>query len=69
MPEFEAILDGKTGCFFRRDDVADLARAIDEWFSRQATNRQAVREACFQEIDENWNPHKQLQIIKKVIYE
>ena len=23
----------------------------------------------FQEIDENWNPHKQLQIIKKVIYE
>lgn len=55
--------------FFRRDDVADLARAIDEWFSRQATNRQAVREACFQEIDENWNPHKQLQIIKKVIYE
>ena len=69
MPEFEAILEGKTGRFFRRDDVADLARAIDEWFSCQATNRQAVREACFQEIDENWNPHKQLQIIKKVIYE
>lgn len=68
MPEFEAIIDGKTGCFFRRDDVEDLARVIDGWFIRQSTNRQAVREACFQEIDENWNPHKQLQIIKKVIY-
>ena len=54
---------------YSEDGTAEDGGAIDEWFSRQATNRQAVREACFQEIDENWNPHKQLQIIKKVIYE
>lgn len=68
MPEFEAIIDGKTGCFFHRNNVEDLAKSIERWFSFQATNRGVVREACFREIDDNWNPHKQLQIIKNVIY-
>ena len=68
MPEFEAIREGKTGCFFKRDDINSLASTISKWLKEKENKRQEVREACFKEIDENWNPHKQIKIIKSVIY-
>lgn len=68
MPEFEAIHEGTTGCFFERDNIEDLAKSIDNWFLEHFDKRQAVREACFHEIDKEWNPHKQLEIIKNMIY-
>ena len=69
MPEFEAIKDGVTGSFFERDNTESLAGSIANWFALHADDRDAVRAACFKEIDENWNPHKQLEIIKKAIGE
>lgn len=69
MPEFEAITDGSTGTFFRRDDVNDMATSIAAWLKSHRDGREEVREACFKEIDKNWNPHKQLEVIKRVIYE
>lgn len=69
MPEFEAIVDGETGAFFVRDNVESLANVISGWFSRKKNRRQEVREACFKEIDNNWNPYKQLEIIQKVLNE
>lgn len=69
MPEFEAIIDGVTGCFFKRDDSLDLANKISEWFIKKQDKREEVRHACFKEIDENWTPQFQLNVIKKVIYE
>ena len=68
MPEFEAIHEGETGCFFKRDDINSLASTISKWLEEKGNKRQEVREACFKEIDENWNPHKQIKIIKSVIY-
>lgn len=68
MPEFEAIHEGSTGCFFERDNIEDLANSIDKWFLEHADKREDVREACFHEIDKEWNPHKQLEIIKNMIY-
>ncbi len=67
MPEFEAIVPHKTGAFFKRDDVKSLADIIDGWFSSDGKNREQVRNNCYREIDENWNPHKQIEIIKKNI--
>ena len=67
MPEFEAIQEGKTGTFFEHDRVESLANAISRWFSEKKEHREEVRQACYKEIDENWNPHKQLEIIKQVI--
>ena len=67
MPEFEAIKEGITGAFFERDNVEDLARTIMQWFEKHKNDREQVRMACFREIDENWNPHRQLDIIKKAI--
>ena len=66
-PEFEAILENDTGAFFERDNVEDLAKTIMLWFETHEEDREKVREACFREIDENWNPHKQLEIIKRMI--
>lgn len=66
-PEFEAIKEEETGCFFKRDNVQSLAAAISKWFYEKTSKREDVRKACFKEIDENWNPHKQLEIIKGVI--
>ncbi len=67
MPEFEAIQENITGTFFERDNVEDLARAIMQWLDIHRNDREQVRKACFREIDEKWNPHRQLEIIKKVI--
>lgn len=69
MPEFEAIKEGLTGSFFERDNVESLADSISKWFSDHQMNREEVRRACYKEIDESWNPHVQLEIIKKAIGE
>lgn len=69
MPEFEAINEDVTGAFFEYDNVISLENAISNWFERKQGLREEVRKACYKEIDEEWNPHKQIEILKKVIYE
>lgn len=69
MPEFEAIKQGKTGDFFNHGDVMSLADCIARWFQTYGESREEIRHQCFKEIDEEWNPHRQLEIIKSVIYE
>lgn len=64
MPEFEAIIPGETGDFFERDNVADLANTISRWFGQKAGKRDEVRKACYREIDTNWNPYYQMDVIK-----
>lgn len=66
MPEFEAIIAGKTGDFFMRDNVNDLAFVIKRWIS-PTVNREEVRRECYKEIDENYNPVFQLSVFEKVI--
>ena len=67
-PEFEAIQEGITGSFFKHNDISSLANCISRWFALKTDEREDVRQACYKEIDDNWNPHKQIEIIKKVIY-
>lgn len=69
MPEFEAIKEGVTGSFFERDNPNSLADSIGNWLTTHINDRERVRNACFREIDENWNPHKQLDIIMRAIGE
>lgn len=66
MPEFEAIREGKTGIFFKQNDVLDIARAISEWFNLNHDKRGFVKEACYKEIDDNWTPQYQMKILKNV---
>lgn len=65
MPEYEAIHEGMTGAFFQMDDVEDLTVAISRWFAEKSEKRDEVRKACFDEIDTNWNPYYQMEVIKK----
>lgn len=67
MPEFEAIRRGVTGDFFERGNVHDLINVISSWFSSHKDDRESVRSACYQEIDEQWNPEFQINVLKQVI--
>lgn len=67
-PEFEAIHKGVTGDFYRYNTVESLADCISNWFSLHTKDRDIVRHNCFTEVDERWNPHKQILILKEVIY-
>ncbi len=64
MPEFEAIHDGITGTFFHRDDIQSLAGAIIRWIGDKADKREEVRQACFHEIDTQWTPQFQIDVLK-----
>ena len=63
-PEFEAIISGKTGAFFKRGNIESLADAIENWFS-ESRSREDIRNACYAEIDESWNPAFQIEVLKK----
>lgn len=64
MPEFEAIKAGATGAFFEMDNVAALTECISKWFAEKSDKRDEVRQACFNEIDTQWNPYYQMNVIK-----
>lgn len=66
MPEVEAIVEGRTGAFFRQGDAQDLARAIAAWL-RGGRDRTAVRRACREVIHRSWNPANQARIIEDAI--
>lgn len=65
MPEFETIIEGKTGAFFKQNDVESLALVIENWFSTHGNDRESVRKACYKEIDTAWTPRFQLDVIKE----
>lgn len=66
-PEFEAITDGKTGAFFKEDDIESLANAIENWFSKHSGDRDIIRQYCYEEIAESWTPNFQMNKFRKHI--
>ena len=67
MPEFEAIREGVTGAFFEAGNSASLADTINRWFAIHSGDREVVRKSCYNEIDEQWTPLFQIEILKKVL--
>lgn len=65
-PEFEAIKSGVTGDFYEFGDVKSLISIMRNWFETHK-NRDNVRQACFDEIDENWTPDFQIKVLKKYL--
>lgn len=63
-PEFEAIHQGRTGCFFKKGDTVSLSQSIDTWMETMNLIRDEIRKACFHEIDNYWTPRYQLDVIK-----
>ena len=66
MPEFEAIIPGKTGDFFERDNVGELSVVLKKWIS-PVIDREEVRNQCFRIIEQKYNPYFQLKIISEVV--
>lgn len=66
-PEFEAIKEGYTGSFFKYKDAHNMAICIKRWLINNKENRKQIRYNCYNEIDNNWNPHIQVELIKKAI--
>ena len=66
MPEFEAVVPGKTGVFFRRGDAESIADAVQKWFET-CDARDEVRRACYAEVDSSWNPDFQISVIKTAV--
>ena len=67
MPEFEAIVPGKTGDFFERDSVTDMSSKMDGWVDNNQHKRDEVRKCCYDVIDREWNPYFQIEVIKNSI--
>ena len=67
MPEFEAIKEGKTGCFFQKDNADSLADSIENWLEYSNENRDLIRQNCYDEIDLKWNPNIQIKLLKEIL--
>ena len=67
MPEFEAIEIGITGDFFKEDMVEDLVAAILKWINIDLKQRSITRERAYSIMNEKYNPHNQIKIIKQAL--
>jgi glycosyltransferase involved in cell wall biosynthesis len=66
MPEWEAVVPGKTGSLFRPNDVEDLADTIAQW-TRAPLPDESHRRDCFRMVDHHWNPDYQLEVIERAL--
>lgn len=64
MPEFESIINGVNGFFFKENDVFDLATTIQDVLNKKF-NRLEVSKI----VDDYWNPNNQISIFKNKIDE
>lgn len=65
-PEWEAVLPGRTGDFFRRGDVADLASVIKIWTSNSRPTL-ALRAECYKVLERFYNPIFQRRAIDRAV--
>lgn len=63
MPEVESITPGMTGDFFAHGNVDDLAAKIKLWVEKQKNEKPLIKEQCYREIRNSWNPSTQVELI------
>jgi len=66
MPEWEAIIPGKTGSVFKAGDVRSLADAILHWVQRDVDTHQ-TRDYCDRLMRRYWNSEFQQSAIERAI--
>lgn len=65
-PEFEAIIDGITGCFYKFNNQKSLEESISMWIFNDK-DREQIRHNCYEIIDNHYNPYFQIQVLKDTI--
>ncbi|MFT4781744.1 MAG: glycosyltransferase involved in cell wall biosynthesis [Pseudohongiellaceae bacterium] len=68
MPEYEAIVDDKTGLLYEYEQLPDLTNKIEQWL-RKNTSREEIRDNCFHIIDNCYNPSVQKELIEEALKE
>lgn len=66
MPEVEVVKEGLTGGYFTQNCIESLASVISVALKANTDTRAMVRQACFNIIDEKYNPHYQIEVFRKV---
>ena len=66
-PEFEAIEEGRTGSFFCENRTESMADCIQSWLTN-GLEREQIRQNCYNVIDKKYNPHRQVEMIREVIF-
>ncbi|MGN0189656.1 MAG: glycosyltransferase [Candidatus Cryptobacteroides sp.] len=66
MPEYEAVVPGRTGVLFGKDSPSSIAAAVSDWFSK-GYGREAVRRECLGTLSEKWNSDAQMDVFRKVL--
>lgn len=67
MPEFEVIENGRNGLFFKENDLDALTESIKVWLDYARDKRKTIRESCYEIIDNKFNPHYQIELLKRII--
>lgn len=69
MPEYETIVNNKTGLLFEKDNWNDLSDKIAYWIQNfsEPEIRQQIRDNCFDMIDGKWNVNNQIKILQNVL--
>ena len=66
MPEYEAIIDYKTGFLYKYNDFNSLVNSIKLWITSNH-DRDDIRKNCYQIIDEKYNPQVQVKLFNQAI--
>jgi glycosyltransferase involved in cell wall biosynthesis len=66
MPEFEAVVPGKTGSLFKDGDVESLVKCILTWTTPR-DDMDKVRAQCIEVIQQQYSPGPQRRIIEDAI--
>lgn len=65
MPEVEAIVDGRTGAFFRRGDVHSLAEKMQSFLRNEGL---CAEEEAIRTIEQRYTPEVQRQLIEAALH-
>lgn len=63
-PEFEAIDEDVTGAFYKEDSLNDLCDKIRIWINIPYSQREYIRQACYNKLNEKYNPYRQIEILR-----
>lgn len=66
MPEFEAVVPGRSGLFFSEGSLDSLSSSLLEWFTNH-NDREQIREDCRDVIYSKYSPNIQRQLIDTAI--
>lgn len=67
MPEYEAIVKGKSGDFFEEDNIVDLANKIEYWTTLTEEQRILCRDVARSTILNEWSVDYQISLLSEVL--